>query len=361
MKKTIFTVLVFLLGVVLTACNRKTYEYALVTDVGTISDQSFNQAAWTGVKQFGEEFDKTFHYYQPTCTGAGCEVQDADRIRAVNTAVKAGAKVIVMPGFLFMDIIDEMAVKYPKVKFVGIDVTSKDPHDNVRGIFFKDYEAGFLAGYAVVMDGKTKIGFMGGMPVPAVVEYGTGYIAGALLAANEKGLTDFKFADDRYAYLNSFMPADTHKITATSWYNAGTEVIFACAGGAGLSVHDAAKDTKKHMVGVDVDQGYLSNAVITSAVKKMTEAVYESLVSINEDKFKSGTFVKGVAEGGSDIAFKSSHFTNFTETQYNTIINKIKNKTISVPQTYEQLVTFATDLGFKAGDYPSNATVNPGT
>lgn len=358
MKKAIFAVLVFILGLMLSGCEKKTYEYALVTDVGTISDQSFNQAAWEGLKKFGDEFGKTYHYYQPTCTGSGCEVQDADRIRAIDNAVKAGAKVIVMPGYLFGSIIDQMADKYPNVKFIGIDVSSNNPKDNVKGIFFKDYESGFLAGYAIVKDGKTNIGFMGGQAVPAVVQYGIGYIAGSMLAAKENNITNFKFPEDRYTYLNDFQPKDTHKTLATTWYNSGVEVIFACAGGAGLSVHDAAKDTNKLMIGVDVDQSFLEK-VVTSAMKNIADAVYEELVAIKDDKFQSGTITKGVKEGGSGLPMKNSRFTSFNQTQYDTITNKIKNGEITVPSTYDELVTFLTNLGYSAGDYPSRGLVDP--
>lgn len=360
MRKAIVTVLIVLSGLLISGCRRKTYEYVLVTDVGTISDQSFNQSAWEGLKRFGDEYQKSYHYYQPTCTGAGCEVQDADRIRAVDIAVKSGAKVVVMPGYLFDTIIDGIAQKYPDVKFIGVDVTSREPQDNVKGIFFKDYEAGFLAGYAIVLDGKTKLGFMGGMPVPAVVEYGIGYIAGSLYAAKELGLENFKYPNDRYTYLNDFQPKDTHKTLASSWYNSGTEVIFACAGGAGLSVHDAAKDTNKLMIGVDVDQGHLDR-VITSAIKQMGEAVYESLVDIMNGNFESGTFLKGVKEDGSGLTISTSRFSQFTEAQYNKILEKIKNDEVIVPKTYDELVTFASNLGYSAGDYPTKNIVNPGT
>lgn len=364
MKKIFYLLLVVALALVTASCNRMMgkYDIALVTDVGTISDQSFNQAAWEGVKRYGDEFKVSYQYYQPTCTGAGCEVQDSDRVRAIENAIDGGAKVIVLPGYLFGTIIDSVADDNPNVLFVGIDVTSSEEKDNVKGIYFKDYEAGFVAGYSVVQEGYTKLGYMGGMPVPAVIQYGVGYIAGSLYAAEEKELTDFNFPDNRYLYLNSFVPSPTHKSTAASWYTAGTEVIFVAAGGAGLSVNEAALEAEKQMVGVDVDQGYLSDYVLTSAIKKISNAVYESLVEYKDHKFNAGTIVLGVKEGGSGIAsFESSRFETFTKPQHDALITKISNGDITVPSEYDELVTFLNELGYSTGEYPAKATVEPAT
>lgn len=364
MKKMIYSLLVVCLLLVVCSCKGKMqkYEIALVTDVGTISDQSFNQAAWEGVKRFGDEFKLSYQYYQPTCTGAGCEVQDSDRIRAINNAIDGGAKVIVLPGYLFGTIIDDVADDHKDVLFIGIDVSSSEEKDNVKGLYFKDYEAGFVAGYSVVYEGYTKLGYMGGNPVPAVIQYGVGFIGGSLYAAKEKGLTDFTFPNNRYLYLNSFLPSPTHKSTAASWYTSGTEAIFVAAGGAGLSVNEAALEAQKQMVGVDVDQSYLSNYVLTSAIKKISNAVYDALVEYKDKKFKGGTVVLGVKEGGSGIAsFETSRFKTFTKEQHDALIKKISDGDIKVPSDYDELVTFLNDLGYSTGEYPAKATVEPAT
>lgn len=362
MKKILYILFAVVITITIAGCKRTTgkYEIALVTDVGTISDQSFNQAAWEGVKKFGDEYGISYQYYQPTCTGAGCEVQDSDRIRAIENAIDGGAKVIVLPGYLFATFIDEIADDHPDVLFLGIDVSTSEDKDNVRGIFFKDYEAGFLAGYAVVHEGYNNLGYMGGQPVPAVIEYGVGFISGSFYAAKEKGIGTFTFPNNRYLYLNSFVPSPTHKSTAASWYTAGTEVIFVAAGGAGLSINEAALEAQKYMIGVDVDQSYLSDYVLTSAIKMMGNAVYESLVDYKNNDFASGTVLLGVKEGGSGLSsFESSKFENFTKEQYDAIVSKISDGDIVVPKNYDQLVTFLTDLGYSTGDYPTKATVEP--
>jgi basic membrane protein A len=362
MKKILYLSFAFCLGLMIVGCKRAggPFEIALVTDVGTISDQSFNQAAWTGVKRYGDEFKVTYQYYQPTCTGAGCEVQNADRIRAIDTAISGGAKVIVLPGFLFGDIIDSVADANASVKFIGIDVSPANVKTNVRGIHFRDYESGFVAGYSTVIEGYTKVGFMGGLPVPAVQQYGTGFIAGTMYGADEKNIADFTFPDDRYVYLNSFMPDPTHKSKASAWYTAGTEAIFVAAGGAGLSVNEAAVEAKKQMIGVDVDQSYLSAYILTSAMKKMEDAVYTTLKDYRANNFQGGNVTLGVKEGGSGIApMSSSRFKVFTQAQLDAIYGKISDGSVAVPSTYDQLVTFLSDLGYSTGDYPAKATVEP--
>jgi basic membrane protein A len=114
------------------------------------------------------------------------------------------------------------------------------------------------------------------------------------------------------------------------------------------------------MIGVDVDQSYLSDYVLTSAIKMMGNAVYESLVDYKNNDFASGTVLLGVKEGGSGLSsFESSKFENFTKEQYDAIVSKISDGDIVVPKNYDQLVTFLTDLGYSTGDYPTKATVEP--
>ncbi|HHY27061.1 MAG TPA: BMP family ABC transporter substrate-binding protein, partial [Desulfitobacterium dehalogenans] len=160
------------------------FEIALITDKGNIDDKSFNQGSWEGVVEFAEANNITHKYYKPE------EASDAGYLAAIDLAVTGGAKVIVTPGFLFEVPIFEAQTIYPDVKFILLDgaphtadYKTFDTKGNVASIMYSEEESGYLAGYAAVMDGMTKLGFMGGMAVPAVQAFGYGYLQGADAAA----------------------------------------------------------------------------------------------------------------------------------------------------------------------------------
>jgi basic membrane protein A len=199
MKKLLTVLLAVALVFSFAGCksSSKGYELALVTDIGTIDDQSFNQGAWEGLKAYAEDNKISYKYYQPT------EKSTAAYLDAITLAVDGGAKVVVCPGYLFENAVWEAQTMYPKVNFVLLDGS---PHnvtdyttmatldgsapdytvaDNTYSIFYKEQQAGFLAGYAAVKDGYTKLGFMGGIAVPAVIRYGYGFVQGAEYAAEE--------------------------------------------------------------------------------------------------------------------------------------------------------------------------------
>lgn len=259
------------------------FEIALITDKGNIDDKSFNQGAWEGVVEFATKNKITHKYYKPE------EASDAGYLAAIDLAVTGGAKVVVTPGYLFEVAVYEAQTKYPEVKFILLDGA---PHTadyknfkteaNVASVMYSEEESGYLAGYAAVMDGYTKVGFMGGMAVPAVQAFGYGYLQGAEAAAAKKGLADGAIKAT-YHYTGNFEENDTNKATAKTMYQEGTEVIFACGGSVGKSVMAAAKEAGKKVIGVDVDQRYDSETVITSAtkglgasVKQVLEAIYKT-------------------------------------------------------------------------------------
>lgn len=154
--------------------------------------------------------------------------------------------------------------------------------DNVHYISFKEEESGYLAGYMAVLEGYRKLGFIGGKKdSPAVVRYGYGYLQGINEAAKELELKDISV---NYWYSGSFVPDLKAKNMALKWYQEGTEVIFACAGGQYSSVLEAADEADGLMIGVDVDQGPLSERFLTSAIKDISNGVILSL----DDYFASG-------------------------------------------------------------------------
>ena len=298
MKKALalLLALVLTLGLGATALA-DTYEIAMITDIGTIDDKSFNQGTWEGVVAYAEANGKTSNYFKPAAQSTDIYLDEIDK------AVTAGAKVVVTPGFLFEEPIFIAQDKYPEVTFILID---GNPHSgdyseyrtekNALGIVFAEEQAGYLAGYAAVKDGYTKLGFMGGMAVPAVVRYGYGFVQGTDYAAKELGLTDVAI---NYNYTGGFAATPEAQAMASSWYNDGVEVIFACGGAVGNSVMAAAEAANGKVIGVDVDQSSESQTVITSAMKGLGAAVEQALTAYYAGKFPGGEHgVRGISNGG---------------------------------------------------------------
>ncbi len=298
------------------------YELALVTDVGTIDDKSFNQGAWEGVKQYAEENGKTFKYYQPA------EKTDDAYIETINLAIKGGAKVVVCPGFLFSNAVGVSQKANPDVNFILLDADPTDPDtgetlvaDNTYAVHWAEEQPGFLAGYAAVKEGNTKLGFMGGMAVPAVVRYGYGFVQGAEFAAKEMGIEEVSI---RYHYMGNFDASPEAQALAASWYQDGTQVIFGCGGGVGNSVMAAAEAGGGKVIGVDVDQSGESETVITSAMKYLQKAVYDGISNYFAETFPGGQAVTLTVETG-DVGLPSdfSRFTTFTQADYDAIYAKL--------------------------------------
>jgi len=305
------------------------YEVALVTDLGTIDDKSFNQGAWEGAVAYGDEFDVAYKYYQPTARTT------ADLVETIGLAVEGGAKIVICPGYLFEPAVFEVQDTYPDVDFILID---GEPHnedgdeyrtnDNVMCIMFQEDEAGFLAGYAAVKDGYTKLGFMGGMAVPAVIRYGYGYLQGAEYAAAEMGIDSVEVY---YHYTGAFAATPEAQAMAASWYESGTEVIFGCGGAVGNSVMAAAEDVDKAVVGVDVDQSGESDTVITSAMKKLKNAVYEGIKGHFDGNFAGAkTTFFDVTTDSVGLPMETSRFNTFSQDDYDTIYEKLASGEVTI-------------------------------
>ena len=179
------------------------YKVAMVTDYGDITDQSFNQTTWEAVIKFGEDNGVEYKYYKPTSNDT------AGRVASVELAIAEGYNVIVMPGYAFGGTIAEVSANYPEIKFIALDVAAGDlletavalkgesddynpdnwnltdyvHMDNVYCAIYQEELSGYMAGYAAVKLGYTKLGFLGGMAVPAVMRFGYGYVQGVDAAA----------------------------------------------------------------------------------------------------------------------------------------------------------------------------------
>ncbi len=276
------------------------YEIAFVTDVGALKDQSFNQGTYEGVKKYASEAGKSYKYYQPA---NGNNATDDDRYNAMKLAVDNGAKVVVCAGFMQAGALGKAAAEFPAVKFVFIDGWSLGL-DNVAGISFQEEQCGYLAGYAAVMDGYTKLGFSGGGggTNAACNRYGYGFIQGIDAAAKIKGVkVEVNYS---WNYGGTFSASSELQTMAAGWYQNGTEVIFACGGSMFSSIAAAASAAEAKVIGVDVDQSGQSTTVITSAMKGIGEAAYQALKAAEtEDGWK--TFIgenTGIVLGAKDNA-----------------------------------------------------------
>lgn len=334
MKKFILLILCFYLGG-LTACSRPSFEIAVITDKGNVDDKSFNQGAWEGVVEFAEKNQISYKYYRPEAS------TDDAYFSAMELAVRGGAKVIVAPGYLFEVAVYYAQMAYPEVKFILLDGT---PHtadysayeikDNTAAVMYAEEEAGYLAGYAAVLDGMRCLGFVGGMALPSVQAFGYGYLQGIEDAAKELNLPEDSVRVI-YHYTGNFEENDTNKQTARAMYASGAEVIFACGGNVGKSVISAATEENKKVIGVDVDQRYESKTVMTSATKGLSASVVEVLEAIYSGTFavyagKSTYFTAAnngvglpteVAE--EDVGHAFDRFRSFTQAEYEAVYARV--------------------------------------
>ena len=304
------------------------YELALVTDLGTIDDKSFNQGAWEGLEKYAKESGSTYKYYQPQ------EATTDSYVETIGLAIEGGAKVVVCPGYLFEIPVYIVQDQYPDVTFILLD---GEPHNedysdyktgsNVMPILYQEDQPGYLAGYAAVKDGMTKLGFMGGMAVPAVVRFGYGFVQGADAAATELGVN----VDIMYHYTGGFAATPEAQAMAASWYQNGTEVIFGCGGAVGNSVMAAAEEANAKVIGVDVDQSYESDTVITSAMKKLSVSVYDGIKAYYDGSFPGGsTTIFSAENDGIGLPMETSKFTNFTQADYDAIIAGLVDGSITI-------------------------------
>ncbi len=273
------------------------YQVAFITDVGLLKDKSFNQGTYDGVKLYAAANGKSYKYYQPANDN---EATDADRIDAMKLACENGAEVVVAAGFMQESALKAAAEAYPNVNFVFIDGYPIG-FDNVAGIAFQEEQAGYLAGYATVMEGYTSLGFTGGGggTNPACQRFGYGFAQGADAAAAELGVQiDMNYS---WMYGAAFSASPELQTLTAGWYANGTEVIFACGGSMFASVAAAAEAEDCAVVGVDVDQSGDSPAVITSAMKGLADATQWAIDICNAGKWDEigGT---SIALGAADNA-----------------------------------------------------------
>ena len=305
------------------------YQVAFITDVGALKDQSFNQGTYDGVKLYAANNGKSYKYYQPA---NGDQATDDDRIGAMKLACDNGAEIVVAAGFMQEGALKAAAELYPNVNFVFIDGYPIG-FNNVAGIAFQEEQAGYLAGYATVMEGYTKLGFVGGGggTNPACIRYGYGFVQGAEAAAAAKGVkVEMNYS---WNYGASFSASPELQTMATGWYQNGTEVIFACGGSMFSSVAAAAAAEDCKVVGVDVDQSFQSTTVITSAMKGLADATQWAIAKHYEGKFSEigGTATSlGAKDNAVGLPTATWSLTGWSVEDYNTLFDGIVAGTVSI-------------------------------
>ena len=379
MKKKVLLVTLLVVAIVascfaFTACNKdkgdgdKGVKVAMITDYGDITDQSFNQTTYEACKAYCDANNIKFKYYKPT--GDSTEA----RVASVNAAIAEGYTIIVMPGYAFGGTIVEVADNNPEIKFVALDVARGDlleakygkeydynPDNpkwtyqlpsNVTCFVYQEEISGFMAGYAAVKEGYKKLGFLGGMAVPAVIRFGFGFVQGVNAAAVEMNIANEVSVN--YVYGGKFN--GTPEITAVmdTWYQGGTEVVFACGGGIFTSACEAATKAGVNgkVIGVDTDQSYIINGkygaglCITSAMKGLAPTVNTILTDIFAGKWENyaGKINKLGMVSGTDASLNyvqlptdTWSMTNFTKADYATLVGKIFDGTITISDAIDKM------------------------
>lgn len=381
MKKKVLLVTLLVVAIVascfaFTACNKnkgdgdKGVKVAMITDYGDITDQSFNQTTYEACKAYCGANNIKFKYYKPT--GDSTEA----RVASVNAAIAEGYTIIVMPGYAFGGTIVEVADNNPEIKFVALDVARGDlleakygkeydynPDNpkwtyqlpsNVTCFVYQEEISGYMAGYAAVKEGYKKLGFLGGMAVPAVIRFGYGFVQGVNAAAVELGIANEVSVN--YVYGGKFQGSPEITAAMDTWYQGGTEVVFACGGGIFTSACEAATKAGVNgkVIGVDTDQSYNINGkygaglCITSAMKGLAPTVNTILTDIFAGKWENyaGRINKLGMVSGTDASLNyvqlptaTWSMKNFTKEDYATLVGKIFDGTIKISDAIDKMPT----------------------
>jgi basic membrane protein A len=279
--------------------TKSAIKAAMVTDIGGLGDKSFNDLSAAGLKKAKDELGVDYKVLESK--------EAADYEPNLTQLANAGYSPIFAVGFLMQDTLSKVATAYPDVEFGAIDISYDPPIANVVGLNFKEQEAAYLAGYLAAtlttmpnvdprINDKPLIGFVGGIPIPAVNRFQAGYIAGAK-AANPA-------VEVKSIMTGSFTDQQKGLEAGKTLIEAGCDIIFAAAGQTGLGTAKACKEGNALFIGVDADQYLtivpsLGDTIITSAVKRVDTAVFETVKKANDGTLKGGeNLVFGLKEEG---------------------------------------------------------------
>jgi basic membrane protein A len=280
-------------------------------------DKSFSEAVWNnGVKRFMDE--------------TGIEVKEAEPTNLAQVEqylkrlAKRGHSPIVAVGFSQTNAVIAAAQEYPDTQFTLIDGWA--PEANVQNVGFKEHEGSFLVGVLAAMQSESNVvGFVGGMDIPLISRFGCGYEQGAKYQNPDIKVLQKMAGSTPAAFSN---PSKGAELTR-SQMESGADVIFAAAGSTGNGVYQAAADEGKYAIGVDSNQNHLHpGTMLTSMVKRVGEAAYQSYMSAKADTWESGAQTMGLAEGGVDWAL-DEHNRDLISNQMEARVNDVKAKIIA--------------------------------
>lgn len=278
------------------ASAEKKLKVGLVFDVGGKGDKSFNDSAYEGLKRAMKDFNIHAQYIEPS--------ESSDREAALRLFAAQNYDLIMSVGFIFTDDITIVAKEYPDRKFADVDyviLSDKDgnpipPPPNICAMKFKEEEGSFLVGALSALKTKTnKIGFIGGMDIPLIHKFESGFRQGAKyinpnieIIANYAGVTSAAFKD----------PAKGKEL-ALSQFNNNVDIIYHASGSTGLGLFEAARSLNKLAIGVDSDQYHEAPGfILSSMVKKVDNAVYQVIKETYEGKYQNGARTFGLKEDG---------------------------------------------------------------
>lgn len=345
MKKTIAIVLMALCtfalfaqgGAETAAKPEAALKVGMVTDSGTIDDRSFNQGTWEGVKKAAEELGLEYTYLRPSGT------TPTDYLTAISDLYDQGYRFVACPGFLFSEAVATAQNQYPDLNIVIIDDgLASGIGANTVAVLFKEQESGFMAGVAAalkIQDGK--VGFVGGLEIPAVQRFNWGFQQGVAYANKTYGTNITMNAED-FVYSGSFADLALGQQLANTMYSRGVNAIFAAAGGTGVGVINEAKNRRLSgqdvwAIGVDVDQysvgdmGNGESCILTSAMKDVAGVAYDMVVALNNGSYPGGQLLTlGVADDRAGIPASNPNLTPEIEAKVADVAAKIKSGEILV-------------------------------
>jgi len=291
----------------------------LVTDIGGLNDRGFNSLANEALER--------------AATDLGVETRvleshsDADYVPNLSECGTQGYDLIVSNGFLMGDATETAAKQFPDSKFAIIDFAYEAPADNLQGLVFKEQEVGYLVGYLAGLVTKTNtVSSVGGQKIPPVDRFIAGY---------QKSVADANpDAKALNGYSQDFVDQAKCKEVALDQIAKGSDVVFQVAGGCGLGALDAAKEKGVWGIGVDKDQSFLGDHILTSAVKKVDQAVYQTIEKVvNGEQVGGGTTVFGLAEDAVALGELSPKVSQDLSDQVDAQKQKIIDGEIEIPDT----------------------------
>ena len=261
------------------------FKVGMVTDVGGLGDESFNDAAWAGLQQAKEEYGITINVVESNTM--------TDYVPNLSSLAEQGYDMVWAIGFLMTDALTEVSGMYPNVKFGIIDAVVEGP--NVVSATFKEHEGSFLAGVVAGMRSESdKVGFIGGMEQPLIKKFEAGFRAGVKAVSPD--------AEVFVAYTGAFDDPQAGKELAFTQFDQGADVIYHASGACGIGVIKAANERGLYAIGVDSPQNHLAPAnVLTSMIKRVDVAVYNEVSKLYNDNFEAGNEVYGLANEGVGI------------------------------------------------------------